>query len=315
MAVVSAPRPLAPSSDVPRPARVPKPFAEQVLTAAIVFGPLVAVVVAASALWDHGISLRDALIAVVFYLVAGFGITVGYHRLFTHRSFRAVRPLRIALAVAGSFAVEGGVVGWVANHRRHHAFADRDGDPHSPTFEGSGARTAIGGLWHAHIGWLFKPTFAESAFAKDIRSDRDLRTVDRLFPVLAAASFLAPFALGWVLTGTVSGGLVTFLWAGVLRIFVLHHVTWSINSVCHTFGARPWATRDRSTNVALLAPLSFGESWHNAHHADPRAARYATTRGQLDPGGSLIAAFERLGWASDVQWRQRGERSERALRR
>ncbi|MBV8304320.1 MAG: acyl-CoA desaturase [Acidimicrobiia bacterium] len=229
------------------------------LTAAIVFGPLVAVVVAASALWDHGISLRDALTAVVFYLVAGFGITVGYHRLFTHRSFRAVRPLRIALAVAGSFAVEGGVVGWVANHRRHHAFADRDGDPHSPTFEGSGARTVIGGLWHAHIGWLFKPTFVESAFAKDIRSDRDLRTVDRLFPVLAAASFLAPFALGWVLTGTVSGGLVTFLWAGVLRIFVLHHVTWSINSICHTFGARPWATRDRSTNVALLAPLSFGD--------------------------------------------------------
>ncbi|MBV8159644.1 MAG: acyl-CoA desaturase [Acidimicrobiia bacterium] len=304
MAVVSPQRAVAPSRSSPPPARAPKPWAEQVLTAAIVFGPLVAIVAAASALWNHGISVRDALTAIVFYLVAGFGITVGYHRLFTHRSFRAVRPLRIALAVAGSFAVEGGVIGWVANHRRHHAFADREGDPHSPTSAGSGARTALGGLWHAHVGWLFKPTFAESMFAKDVRADRDLRIVDRLFPVFAVMSFLAPFALGWGLTGTIRGGIVTLLWAGVLRIFLLHHVTWSINSICHTFGSRPWTTRDRSTNVAVLAPLSFGESWHNAHHADPRAARYGVTRRQVDPGGALIAMFERLGWASDVEWRQ-----------
>lgn len=279
------------------------PPAEKVLTAVIVFGPLAALVLAGRALWNHGIAFPDVVVAAVFYVVAGYGITVGYHRHFTHRSFRAVRPLRIALAVAGSFAVEGGVVGWVANHRRHHAFADKEGDPHSPALAGSGRRAAVAGLWHAHVGWLFGDRYPESGFARDIRRDPDLRRIDRLFPVFAVLSFVLPFGIGWAVTGTLTGALLMFLWAGVVRVCLLHHVTWSINSICHMFGRRPWDTRDRSTNVAVLAALSFGESWHNAHHDDPRAARFGVGRWQFDTGAAFIRAVERAGWASDVQWR------------
>jgi len=281
----------------------PKPRVEKVLTAVIVFGPLTALVLAADVLWNRGIALHDVVVAIIFYLVAGYGVTVGYHRLFTHRSFRATRPLRIALAVAGSMAIEGGVLGWVGNHRRHHAFADRDGDPHSPALAGSGRWAPLVGLVHAHIGWLFDDGYPVSGFSRDIGRDPDLRMIDRLFPIFAVLSLVLPFVIGWAVTGTVRGALLMFLWAGVVRVCVLHHVTWSINSICHTFGRRPWETRDRSTNVAILAPLSFGESWHNAHHADPRAARFGVGRWQVDTGAVLIRALERAGWASDVQWR------------
>jgi len=280
-----------------------KPFIERVLTALIVFGPLAGVLLAGRVLWNHGIAFHDVVVAIAFYVVAGYGITVGYHRLFTHRSFRAVRPLRIALAVAGSLAIEGGVIAWVSTHRRHHAFADRDGDPHSPALARESRWAPIAGLWHAHLGWLFDDGFPESGFSRDVRRDPDLRVIDRLFPIFAVLSLVLPFAIGWAVTGTLRGALLMFLWAGVVRVCVLHHVTWSINSICHTFGRRPWATRDRSTNVAILAPLSFGESWHNAHHADPRAARFGVGHWQLDTGAVLIRAVERVGWASDVQWR------------
>jgi stearoyl-CoA desaturase (Delta-9 desaturase) len=281
----------------------PKPMVEKVLTAFIVFGPLAALLLAGTVLWNHGIALHDVVVAIAFYVVAGYGITVGYHRLFTHRSFRAVRPLRIAFAVAGSLAIEGGVVSWVGNHRRHHAFADRDGDPHSPALAGSSRWAPLAGLWHAHIGWLFEDGYPASGFSRDVRRDPDLRMIDRLFPMFAVLSLVLPFGIGWAVTGTLGGALLMFLWAGVVRVCLLHHVTWSINSICHTFGRRPWETRDRSTNVAVLAPLSFGESWHNAHHADPRAARYGVGRWQLDTGATLIRAVELAGWASDVQWR------------
>ena len=281
----------------------PKPMIEKVLTAVIVFGPLGALLLAGDLLWNHGVALHDVVVAIAFYLVAGYGITVGYHRLFTHRSFRAVRPLRIALAVAGSFAVEGGVIAWVGTHRRHHAFADRPGDPHSPALAGDGPWAPVAGLWHAHLGWLFDDGFPESGFSRDVQRDADMRRIDRLFPVFAVLSLVLPFGIGWVMTGTLGGALLMFLWAGVVRVCVLHHVTWSINSICHTFGRRPWNTRDRSTNVAILAPLSFGESWHNAHHADPRAARFGVGRFQLDTGAAFIRAAELAGWASNVQWR------------
>ena len=281
----------------------PKPMVEKAFTAVIVFGPLAALVVAGRVPWNQGIALHDVVVAIAFYMVTGYGITVGYHRLFTHRSFRAVRPLRIAFAVAGSLAVEGGVVAWVGTHRRHHAFADRPGDPHSPALAGEGRWAPVAGLWHAHLGWLFDDVYPESGFSRDVRRDPDLRIIDRLFPVFAVLSLVLPFGIGWAVTGTLGGALLMFLWAGVVRICVLHHVTWSINSICHTLGRRPWETRDRSTNVAVLAPLSFGESWHNAHHDDPRAARYGVGRWQLDTGAALIRAVELAGWASEVQWR------------
>jgi stearoyl-CoA desaturase (Delta-9 desaturase) len=274
----------------------------RILTAVIVVGPLGALALAIVRLWGHGIHVRDVIIAVMLYAVIGHGIAIGYHRLFTHRSFKAVRALRIGLAVAGSMAFEGGPVGWVADHRRHHAHTDRAGDPHSPHAFGPGVMGQLRGLWHAHTGWLFthSPTDT-SVYAEDIIADRDLRLIDRLFPVWCIASLVLPFSLGLVLSGwSLGAGITALLWAGLVRICVLHHVTWSVNSICHMFGRRPFRTKDHSGNVAVLSVLSFGESWHNGHHAFPMSARLGLQRFQVDSSAMLIRGFERLGWAFDV---------------
>ena len=275
----------------------------RILTAIIVVGPLAALALAVVRLWGHGIHLRDVIIAAVLYGVVGHGIAIGYHRLFTHRSFKAVRALRIALAVAGSMAFEGGPIGWVADHRRHHAHTDRAGDPHSPHSYGTGFVGQLRGLWHAHTGWLFthSPTDT-SVYAPDIIADRDLRVIDRLFPVWCVASLVLPFTLGFILGGwSIAAGISALLWAGVVRICVLHHVTWSVNSICHMFGRRPFRSKDRSANVAVLAVLSFGESWHNGHHAFPMSARLGLERFQVDSSAMLIRAFERVRLASEVR--------------
>ncbi|MBW8794779.1 MAG: fatty acid desaturase [Streptomyces sp.] len=268
-----------------------------------VVGPVVCLAVAVPLLWGRGLSALDVTMAVVAYLVSGFGLTVGYHRLFTHRSFKAKRGLRIALAVAGSLGVEGSPVQWVANHRRHHAFADREGDPHSPWRFGTDTRALLKGLLHAHIGWMLKRELSNRArFAPDIDADRDLRLVGRLFGPLTVVSLLAPALVGGLVTGTWAGALTGFFWAGVMRMALLHHVTWSVNSVCHVAGRRPFASRDKATNFWPLALLSFGESWHNSHHADPTGARHGVLSGQIDPSARLIRIFEKLGWAYDVRW-------------
>ncbi|WP_217552120.1 fatty acid desaturase [Streptomyces sp. GbtcB6] len=268
-----------------------------------VVGPLICLAVAVPLVWGRGLSALDVAMAVVAYLVSGFGLTVGYHRLFTHRSFKAKRGLRIALAVAGSLGVEGSPVQWVANHRRHHAFADREGDPHSPWRFGTDTRALLKGLLHAHIGWMLKRELSNRArFAPDIAADRDLRVVGRLFGPLTVLSLLAPALVGGLVTGSWTGALTGFFWAGVMRMALLHHVTWSVNSVCHVAGSRPFAARDKATNFWPLALLSFGESWHNSHHADPTGARHGVLPGQLDPSARLIRIFEKLGWAYDVRW-------------
>ena len=292
------PGPAATSVAVPdRPA-----VAQQLVTALIVGIPSLALVWGAVRLLHHGIGVRDLVIAAVLYAITGHGIAVGFHRLFAHHSFTASRPLKIALAIAGSMAFEGGPVGWVADHRRHHAHTDRDGDPHSPYITGPRPTGGAAGLWHAHTGWLFThPPTPTAKFASDMRRDRDLAMIDRLFPLWCLASLAVPFGLGWVLGGTISAGFVTLMWAGLIRVAVLHHVTWSVNSVCHVFGRRPFDTQDGSRNVAALALLSFGESWHNAHHAYPSAARLGVGRHQLDSGATLIRGFERLGWARDIR--------------
>jgi stearoyl-CoA desaturase (delta-9 desaturase) len=294
----ATPRPAVTGVAVPaRPA-----VAQQLVTALIVGVPSLALVWGAVRLVHHGIGVRDLVIAGALYAITGHGIAVGFHRLFAHHSFTASRPLKIALAIAGSMAFEGGPVGWVADHRRHHAHTDRDGDPHSPYTTGPHGTGGAAGLWHAHTGWLFThPPTDTAKFAADMRRDRDLAMVDQLFPLWCVASLAVPFGLGWVLGGTISAGFVTLMWAGLIRVAVLHHVTWSVNSVCHVFGRRPFDTPDRSTNVAALALLSFGESWHNAHHAYPSAARLGVGRHQLDSAATLIRAFERLGWARDVR--------------
>src|SRR5262245_62037595 len=278
-------------------------FFSRTVTFVLIAGPPVALAVSAPLLWGRLLGLRDLALAFAFYLVTGFGVTVGYHRLFAHRSFRARRWLKLALAGAGSLAVEGSPISWVANHRRHHQHSDRPGDPHSPHVRGQRTLAPFRGFVHAHVGWLFAndPTSAYR-YAPELTDDRDFRAISRLFPLFAVGSFAAPFLLGWTLSGAISGALTALLWAGVVRMALLHHVTWSVNSVCHMLGKQPATQRDRSTNVAVLALVSMGESWHNFHHAHPASARHGALSRQFDPSAMLIRAFERLGWATHVRW-------------
>jgi stearoyl-CoA desaturase (delta-9 desaturase) len=278
-------------------------FTARAVTALLVIGPAIAIAITVPLLWGRALHLRDLVIGAVFYLFTGFGVTVGYHRLFTHRSFRANRVLKIVLAAAGSMALEGSLTGWVANHRRHHVFSDTDGDPHSPHAFGPGPLAHLRGFFHAHVGWLFKadPT-SEERYAADLLRDPDMRIISRLFPVFAVFSLAAPFFLGWGLSGQIDGAITALIWAGVARMVLLHHVTWSVNSICHTFGRHPEPTTDYSTNFAPLALLSFGESWHNFHHAHPASARHGARPHQVDVSAGLIRIFERAGWATRVRW-------------
>jgi stearoyl-CoA desaturase (delta-9 desaturase) len=268
-----------------------------------VVGPFVALIAAIPIAWGWGLSLLDATVAVVAYLISGFGVAAGFHRHLTHGSFKARRPLHLALAMAGSLAVEGPPTEWVADHRRHHAFTDREGDPHSPWRYGTSVTALAKGMLYAHCGWFFSKEVTNKArFAPDLLADPDIRLVDRLFPALLGVSLLGPAVIGGVATGTWTGALTGFFWGSLVRMALLHHVTWSVNSVCHVVGTRPFNSKDRATNFWPLAILSFGESWHNSHHADPTGARHGVLRGQLDPAARLIWLFEKLGWVRDVRW-------------
>jgi stearoyl-CoA desaturase (delta-9 desaturase) len=284
---------------------------EQFMLYTFVIVPFLAFLAAVPVAWGWGLGWTDVVLFLVFYVVSGLGITVGYHRLFTHGSFKANRPLRIACALAGELAIEGPVIRWVADHRRHHAFSDRDGDPHSPWRYGETTRALAKGLAWAHIGWMFDEMHTNrEKYTPDLMADRDIRLVDRLFPVALLFSLLAPAAIGGLVSMSWTGALSAFFWASLVRIFLLHHVTWSINSICHTIGERPFTARDKSTNFWPLAVLSFGESWHNMHHADPTAARHGVLRGQIDSSARVIWLFEKAGWATDVRW-PRPERVEK----
>jgi stearoyl-CoA desaturase (delta-9 desaturase) len=268
-----------------------------------VLTPVVALAVAVPFAWGWGLSWLDIGIGALFFVLSGLGVTAGYHRLFTHGSFKANRPLRIALAIAGNMSAQGPVTTWVADHRRHHAFSDRAGDPHSPWLFGTGAKALAKGFWHAHMGWLFEREVTNvDRFAPDLAADKDIRMVDKLFPFWVAVTFLLPGVLGGLITWSVWGGVTALFWAGLVRVAVLHHVTWSVNSICHMIGERPFASRDKAANFWPLAILSFGESWHNLHHADPTCARHGVLRGQVDISARLIWIFEKLGWASNVRW-------------
>lgn len=269
----------------------------------IVLVPFVALAAVIPAVWGWGISWLDVGLAVGFYYFALLGVTVGFHRHFTHASFKGNRPLRLGLAVAGSFAIQGPVNQWVADHRRHHAFADRAGDPHSPWRYGTDLRSLLKGMFHAHLGWLFdRRKTNQERYAPDMAKDRGLVLISRTFVVWAFLSLAMPAVLGGLITGSWAGAWSAFFWAGLVRAALLHHVTWSINSVCHVVGNRPFASRDRATNFWPLAVLSGGESWHNLHHADPTCARHGVLRGQIDISARVIWVFEKLGWASNVKW-------------
>ncbi|RZQ63483.1 acyl-CoA desaturase [Amycolatopsis suaedae] len=265
--------------------------------------PLVALLVAVPFAWGWGLTWVDVGLFVFFYGVSGLGITVAYHRYFTHGSFKAKPWLRVVMAIAGSMAVQGPVITWVADHRRHHAFSDRDGDPHSPWAFGSSPLAIAKGFWHAHMGWLFdRDQSNRDRFAPDLVKDPAIVRVDKLFWLWTLLSLTLPALLGGLITWSLWGAVTAFFWAGLVRVCVLHHVTWSVNSICHMIGERPFAARDRSANFWPLAILSFGESWHNLHHADPTSARHGVQRGQIDLSARLIWIFEKFGWAYNVRW-------------
>jgi stearoyl-CoA desaturase (delta-9 desaturase) len=303
-AVAERPVPPAPEPSGAKPVfEGNKGAGEQVALYLFVIVPFLAFLAAIPVAWGWGLGWTDAVLFLVFYYVSGMGITVGYHRLYTHGSFKANRPLRIACAVAGSLAIEGPVIRWVADHRRHHAFSDRDGDPHSPWRYGTSLRALTKGFWFAHIGWMFDVEHTNRGkYAPDLMRDPDTRRIHDLFPALIAVSLLLPALIGGLVTMSWGGAISAFFWASLVRVFLLHHVTWSINSICHMIGDRPFAARDKSANFWPLAILSFGESWHNMHHADPTAARHGVLRGQLDTSARLIWFFEKLGWVTDVRW-------------
>jgi stearoyl-CoA desaturase (delta-9 desaturase) len=304
------PPPPSAATLAPPPARTPKPLTDDrqhpislVILWSMVVIPFIALVAAVPVAWGWGLSWRDVVIALVFYNISGLGITVGFHRYFTHGSFKANRALRIALGIAGTLAIEGPVTRWVADHRRHHAFSDKEGDPHSPWRYGPTVRGLSKGFLHAHIGWLFDvEQTSKSRFAPDLLADRDIRRIDKAFAPLVLFSLLAPAVIGGLWAGSWQGALSAFFWASLVRIALLHHTTWSINSVCHIVGERPFRSNDKAANFWPLALLSFGESWHNLHHADPTCARHGVLRGQIDSSARVIWIFERLGWASDVRW-------------
>jgi stearoyl-CoA desaturase (delta-9 desaturase) len=266
--------------------------------------PLVGVIVAIVLLWNRAVGPLEVGLLVGLYVLSAFGITLGFHRMFTHRALEASRPLKAVLGVLGSMAVEGSVITWVADHRKHHAFTDQPGDPHSPHLSGPGFVGAVKGLWHAHVGWLFETvgTADRKRFAPDLVKDGMVRAVDRLFWLWVTMGFAIPFALGWLIGGSIGTALTALLWGGFVRVFLLHHVTWSINSVCHFFGRKRFDVDDESTNVFWLAPLSMGEAWHHNHHAFPTSAFHGLRFWErvADPTGLLIAMLEKLGLVWDV---------------
>jgi stearoyl-CoA desaturase (delta-9 desaturase) len=277
--------------------------AEQLALAAFILVPFIALIAAVPVAWGGWLGWVDIAIAVFMYYFTLLGVTVGFHRLFTHKSFKPNRAVKIFLAIAGSMAVQGPVVRWVADHRKHHKFSDRDGDPHSPWKYGASLGGLTKGMYHAHIGWLFDAEQTpQRKYAPDLMKDKDIVLVSRHFWMWTGLSLALPLVLGGVITWSWQGALTAFFWGSLVRVALLHHVTWSINSICHAVGNRPFLSRDKSANVWWLAIPSGGESWHNLHHADPTCARHGVLRGQVDITARTIWILEKLGWVEDVRW-------------
>jgi stearoyl-CoA desaturase (delta-9 desaturase) len=265
--------------------------------------PFAGLLAAVPLLWNRAVGPLDLALLTGGYALTGLGITVGFHRLLTHRSFETYRPVKYVFAVLGTMAVQGPVTHWVADHRKHHTFTDADGDPHSPHVgHEPGLRGVLHGLWHAHAGWLFETgdRAEPERYARDMLEDPGMRLINRAFIPIVSLGLLVPFALGWLLGGGLAAALTGLLWGGLVRIFLLHHVTFSINSLCHFLGRRRFETADRSTNVPWLSVLSFGESWHHNHHAFPRSASHGLRWWEIDVGAIAIRTLERLGLAWNV---------------
>jgi stearoyl-CoA desaturase (delta-9 desaturase) len=290
-----------------RPATAVQPVThetrDRIITGLVTVVPILLLGLAAWQAWSEALRWSDLAVLALAYVLTALGVTVGFHRLLTHRSFSTTPLLRGAFAALGSAAIEGPAISWVADHRKHHACSDREGDPHSPHVgHGGGLVGTLRGLYHAHVGWLFIHTErgSKERFAPDLLADPVIRVIDRTFLLWVLVGLAVPFGLGVAIGGSVAAGLTALLWGGAVRVFVLHHVTYSVNSLCHMFGRRPFETKDQSRNLAWLAVPTFGEAWHNNHHAFPTSAAHGLGRWQIDPSALLISAMERVGLAWDV---------------
>jgi stearoyl-CoA desaturase (Delta-9 desaturase) len=303
----------------PSPEEIQVPLLENLdraVTGLITVVPLLLLMLVGWQLWNRELHWRDIVILLIMYVPIGLGVTVGFHRLLTHRSFRTFPWLRGLLGLLGTMAVEGPVISWVADHRKHHAYSDRLGDPHSPHVDhGGGWRGALRGLAHAHVGWLFNHSQrgARERFAGDLVADPVIRFVDRTFVLWSLAGLGIPFGLGALIGGTVDAGLQGMLWGGAVRILMLHHVTYSINSLCHFFGRQRFATDDHSRNLSWLALFSLGEAWHNNHHAFPTSAIHGMGQREVDISGIVISALERAGLVWEVQRISPNRQAQKAL--
>jgi len=277
--------------------------AMRITIGAFVAVPLIAVALTIPIAWGGWLSWLDITLAIGLWALTALGITIGYHRYFTHGSFKANRGVKIALAICGSLAIQGSLDQWVADHRKHHKFSDEVGDPHSPWRFGTSRKAIAKGLVYSHIGWLFEADNTSiEKYAPDIANDKDLNWISKHFGIYVVASMLLPAILGGLITWSWLGALTAFFWAGLVRIAFVHHVTWSINSICHVFGKRPFASRDLASNVAWLAIPSMGESWHSVHHVDPTSARHGVMKGQIDVTAGIIRGMEKTGLVTDVRW-------------
>jgi stearoyl-CoA desaturase (delta-9 desaturase) len=289
-------------SELVRP--VSMPVVDRVASAAVTAIPPIMVGIGMWLGWGGNLFGWQYLLILAFmYVSVGTGITVGFHRLLTHRSFKCSRLLRAGFAALGSAAAEGPVIDWVATHRKHHQFSDERGDPHSPHVDREhGWRGALQGLAYAHLGWVFKDMEVadERRYARDLVADPLIRFVDRTFVLWVIVGLAVPFGIGFAVTGSITGGLLGLLWGGAARIFFVHHATFSINSVCHFFGRQDYDTGDESKNVAWLAIPTWGEAWHNNHHAFPTSYRHGLRRWQIDPAAGVIRLLEMTGLAWDV---------------
>ncbi|UJA20768.1 acyl-CoA desaturase [Thermoleophilia bacterium SCSIO 60948] len=276
---------------------------EKGVNLAAVVLPFLATITAIVLLWNQAVGWTDLAVAAFMYAITAFGITIGYHRMLTHRSFQTSKPVEYLFAALGSMAVQGPVLSWVADHRKHHAHTDVEGDPHSPHVgHGDGIRGVFAGLVHAHVGWLLSTQGRADwkRYARDLYEDRGMRFISRHFVSFVLLTLALPALLGFLLTGTLLGALTGLLWGGLVRIFFVHHITWSVNSVCHFLGSRRFETDDHSTNVAWLAVPSLGEAWHHNHHAFPRSARHGLRRFEIDPTWGVIRLMEMAGIARNV---------------
>ncbi|MCS6976182.1 MAG: acyl-CoA desaturase [Gemmatales bacterium] len=274
----------------------------RIVTLLAVTVPIAGLVAAGMLMWGYGFNWIELGLLIGMYIATALGITVGYHRYFTHRSFETVPAVQFLLAVLGSMAFQGPMLTWVAVHRRHHQHSDQSDDPHSPHAHGGGILGLLKGLWHAHLGWMFKPPgFNIGSYVKDFDQRPWLKTVSHLFPLWVALGLLLPTGLGWLLIGGWLGAVLGLLWGGVIRIFLVHHVTWSINSICHLWGTQPYKGRDESRNNLLFGILGLGEGFHNNHHAFPTSARHGLKWWQVDVSYLVIRL---LGWLG-LAWKIR----------